>query len=250
MASIQISPSPGCVPGYEQSPHCADGGTIERVSNRLRFVKCASRLGGALLFFGAIWIFIGEASVVPTASMQNTVMVGDHLLWIKALHGPEIPLLHWRLPQLRRVRRGEIIAFRPPCAPDEIYLKRAVAVGGDRISIRNGVLWLNGVAVHERYALHTVPADSSLLEEMAPRTVPAGEIFVLGDNRDHSSDSREWGFVPERNVLGSPLLVLWSFDAPSSQWLQTSLPNQLHLYGSVFAHLFTRTRWSRTFTLL
>src|SRR5579864_4020324 len=206
-------------------------------------LRYATKLGYLLLLLFAAWMFVGEASVVPTPSMQNTVMVGDHLLWIKALYGPEIPVLHWRLPQLHHVRRGEIIAFRPPCDPSEIYLKRAVAIGGDRISIRDGVLWLNGIALRENYAVHSAPSNPpSPLEEMAQRTVPLGELFVLGDNRDHSSDSRDWGFVPERNVLGSPLMVLWSFDAPSSQWLKPGLPGQLHVYGSVFAHLWTRTR--------
>ena len=230
----------------------------ERSGNRARIARVRTRNSKFVAFCAhaiclclLIWVFVGEASVVPTASMQNTVMVGDHLLWIKALHGPEIPFVHWRLPRLRHVRRGEIIAFRPPREPAEVYLKRAIAIGGDRVAIQDGILWLNGSAVRESYAMHNdVPPGPEPLEEMAPITVPAGDIFVLGDNRDHSSDSREWGFVPEQNVLGSPLLVLWSYDAPSAQWLDASLPHQLYFDGSILTHLFTRTRWSRTFTLL
>lgn len=230
----------------------------ERAGNRARVARVRARTSKRAAFCARaiclcliIWIFVGEASVVPTASMQNTVMVGDHLLWIKALHGPEIPFVHWRLPRLRHVRRGEIIAFRPPLDPAEVYLKRAIAIGGDRVAIENGVLWLNGEAVRESYAIHSgAPPETDPLEQMTPVTVPAGDIFVLGDNRDHSSDSREWGFVSEQNVLGSPLLVLWSYDAPSAQWLDASVPHELRFYGSIFTHLVTRTRWSRTFTLL
>lgn len=196
-----------------------------------------------------VWAFVAEAAVVPTASMQTTVMAGDHLLWIKAFDGPEIPVVHWRLPRLRHVQRGEIVAFRFPRNPSEIYLKRAVAISGDQVAIHNGVLWLNGASVVERYAAHSNHALGTT-EEMPMRSVPPGQIFVLGDNRNHSSDSREWGFVPEQNVLGSPVMVLWSFDAPSAQWLDASIPHQLRLYGSLIAHSPSRVRWSRTFTWL
>src|SRR5438105_2077387 len=213
----------------------------------------AAKFFGWLVFsFLLLHTFIGEASVVPTASMQNTILVGDHLLWTKALYGPELPFLHWRLPRMRRVRRGQIIAFRYPLDPQQVYLKRAVAMGGDRVEIRNGVLWLNGAATLEPYAFHTAPlisANAGQAEHMPARTVPSGEIFVLGDNRDNSSDSRDWGPVPEQNVLGSPLLVLWSYNAPPSQWLDWTLAHQVRFSCAAIPHLFTRTRWSRTFTL-
>jgi len=243
IAAIAPASSPPALRSYHLSQN--SGAARRSCAQAAKYCICA------ILVLSALRTFVGDASVVPTASMQNTVMVGDHLLWLKALYGPQIPFSHWRLPRLRHVGRGQIIAFRYPPDPRQVYLKRAVAVGGDRVEIRDGVLWVNGNAVREPYVLYsTPPRNRGRFEQMASRNVPAGQIFVLGDNRDHSSDSREWGLVPEQNVLGSPLLVLWSYDAPPAQWLDWSLTHQVRFYCAAIPHLFAHTRWSRTFTLL
>jgi signal peptidase I len=206
----------------------------------------AKKILRALAIVLLVRTFIGEASVVPTASMENTVLVGDHLFWDKALYGPEIPFLHWRLPSLRKVRREELVAFRFPRDPEQIYLKRVVGVGGDVVALHNGALEVNGRPVEESYAVHEGPYRSDpRFEQMAPRKVPAGELFVLGDNRENSSDSRDWGFVPESNVIGEPLVVVWSYNAPSADWLEQRAPQQIEFMGSILAHFWTRTRWSR-----
>lgn len=190
--------------------------------------------------------FIGEASVVPTGSMENTILIGDHLFWDKALYGPEIPFTHWRLPAIRHAHRGDLIAFRFPLDPSQIYLKRVVATGGDVVALRNGVLLVNGNAVPESYAVHQGPYDHDpRFEQMPPRTVPKGALFVMGDNRENSSDSRDWGFVPEHNVIGEPVMVVWSYNAPSSEWLDEREPQQMEFFGSILVHFLTRTRWSR-----
>jgi len=204
-----------------------------------------------LLALALVRTFIGEASLVPTASMEGTILVGDHLFWNKALYGPEIPFTHWRLPRLRRVHRGEIVAFHYPLDPEQIFLKRAVALGGDRVEIHNDVLYVNGAAVQENYVMHHHTLRFRFApSEMAARTVPAGTLFMLGDNRDFSSDSRDWGVVPEENVIGSPFIVFWSYDAPSAEWLDEKPAHRLRFFASMCAHLFTRTRWGRTGTLL
>jgi signal peptidase I len=201
-----------------------------------------------LLIALAVRTLIGEASLVPTPSMENTVMVGDHLFWTKALYGPEIPFTHWRLPRLRHVQRGEIVAFRSPLDASDVFLKRVIATSGDSVEMRDGVLYLNGVAQQERYALYMSrgePASVARPGDFARVIVPRGKIFVMGDNRDNSADSREFGFVPETNVLGEPVMVLWSYDAPSSSWLDERPRRELAFYGSIATHLFSRTRWSR-----
>ena len=139
-------------------------------------------------------IFVGEASVVPTASMEGTILVGDHLFMDKLLYGPEIPLVGWRLPMLKTIHRGDIIVFRYPKDMSETFLKRVTAVGGDQLEIRNGMLYVNSQPVQEPYAVHHAPLHSPL-ESWGPTVVPAGSLFVMGDNRDNSSDSRDWGFV-------------------------------------------------------
>jgi signal peptidase I len=191
--------------------------------------------------------FVGEASVVPTASMEHTVLVGDHLILNKLLYGPEVPLLHWRLPMLKTIHRGEIVVFRYPKDPSQTFLKRVVAVGGDCLEIRDGTLYVNARAVSEPYAIHR---GLSRAQHINPVVVPARHLFVMGDNRDNSSDSREWGFVPVKNVIGEPLLVYWSYDAPSSRWMDENLSHQMAFYGSIVENFFSRTRWRRTGRLL
>jgi signal peptidase I len=193
--------------------------------------------------------FIGEASVVPTGSMEGTILVGDHLFMNKLLYGPEIPLLHWRLPMLKTIHRGEIVVFRYPKNPAETYLKRVAAVGGDRVEIRAGVLYINSAPVEEPYAVHHGPLHNPQ-ESWGPAVVPAGNLFVMGDNRDNSSDSRDWGFVPVKNVIGEPLFVYWSYDAPTARWLDENPGHRISFYASILENFFSRTRWKRTGMLL
>ena len=194
-------------------------------------------------------IFVGEASVVPTASMEGTILVGDHLFMDKLLYGPEIPLVGWRLPVLKTIHRGDIIVFRYPKNPSETFLKRVTAVGGDQLEIRSGVLYVNSQPVQEPYAVHHAPVHNPL-ESWGPTVVPEGSLFVMGDNRDNSSDSRDWGFVPLVNVIGSPMFVYWSYDAPTSRWLDENLGHKITFYASIAENFFSHTRWNRTGTLL
>src|SRR5947207_5041652 len=106
----------------------------------------------ALIIF-CLRTFVGEASVVPTASMEGTILVGDHLIMSKLLYGPEIPLLHWRLPMLKTIHRGEIVVFHFPRNPADLYLKRVAGVGGDRVEIRQGMLYVNSEPVNEAYVI-------------------------------------------------------------------------------------------------
>jgi signal peptidase I len=196
-----------------------------------------------------IRIFVGEASVVPTASMEGTILVGDHLFMDKLLYGPEIPLVHWRLPVVKTVHRGDIIVFRYPKDLSETFLKRVAAVGGDRLEIRDGMLYVNSHAVLEPYAVHHPPLHSTQ-ENWGPIVVPEGKLFVMGDNRDNSSDSRDWGFVPIGNVIGEPLFVYWSYDAPTSRWLDENPGHRISFYASIAENFFSNTRWNRTGMLL
>jgi signal peptidase I len=197
----------------------------------------------------AVRIFVGEASVVPTASMEGTILVGDHLFMDKLLYGPEIPVVNWRLPMLKTIHRGDIVIFRYPRNPEETFLKRVTATGGDRLEIRDSILYVNSVPVREPYAVHHAPAHSPQ-ESWGPTIGPAGELFVMGDNRDNSSDSRDWGFVPVQNVIGEPIFVYWSYDAPTSRWLDENPAHRISFYASIAENFFSRTRWNRTGMLL
>jgi signal peptidase I len=148
------------------------------------------------------------------------------------------------LPRWKQVRRGDLVSFTRRQS-GLTYLKRVVAVGGDTVEIREGKLLVNGEAVPEHYV-----STSRLWRTMAATRIKSGELFVLGDNRDNSEDSRYWGTVPESAVVGEPALVLWSFRAPTSEWLDSAGHVRPAAYLDVATHLFSRTRWSRVATRL
>jgi len=220
--------------------------------------------------------FVAEATVIPTGSMEKTILIGDHVFLNKLLYGPRLPYTSWRVPPLREVHRGEIAAFRYPRNPSLMYVKRVIAVGGDVVRIENKKVFINGRALEEPYAQHefssvlplrdnfpptveqiaTLPAawglDPGWAREMPQFIqkdglhVPEGFLFVMGDNRDNSQDSRFWGFVPESSIVGEPLFVYWSYDAPSAEWAARDLKSRLKFDLSIVWNFIQKTRWSRT----
>jgi signal peptidase I len=211
-----------------------------------RWFRIAAAAG---LFTAFLFAFVFEAGMVPTPSMEGTVLVGDHLLLLKFPYGPRLPFSQFRLPRWRTPKAGEIVAFRSPVEPEEIYLKRVIAVEGDVLEIHHGILYLNGIRMPEQYARVRALRRWSWQENIPPLRIPAGTLFVMGDNRDNSEDSRYWGPVPVANVVGEPIFVFWSYDAPSSAWLDPSILHQVRLYASALGHV-TQTRWRRTGLLL
>ena len=210
-----------------------------------------------------------QAFVIPSASMEKTLLVGDHVLVDKLVFAPGGPVSKHILPY-REVRRGDIIVFRFPLNIQEDYVKRAIGVPGDHIKLVNKQLMLNGHLVDEPYTHHVTPyidayrdnfpanAGSSLppsAQDMLEHhvvngelVVPPGSIFAMGDNRDDSLDSRYWGFVPRQNIVGTPLLIYWSFEAPTQDLTNPNIGID-HIVD-VIAHFFTKTRWKRTFNLI
>jgi signal peptidase I len=220
--------------------------------------------------------FIAEATVIPTASMERTILIGDHVFLNKLLYGPRLPYTSLRVPAIKTVQRQEIVAFRYPRNPSVMFVKRVIGVGGDVVRIHNKKVFVNGQALKEPYIqfqfstlmplrddfpppvnlLDTLPAawglDSAWAREMPGFIredglyVPPGYLFVMGDNRDNSLDSRFWGFVPVDNVVGEPLFVYWSYEAPSKDWTAEDLMARLKFDLSILWNFFTKTRWSRT----
>jgi signal peptidase I len=207
------------------------------------------RLGLAGVIIVLLRVFWIEPAMVPTASMEKTVLIGDHYLLFKLPYGPRVPFISARLPRWGHVSRGEIVAFTSPINSEEVLVKRIVGVGGDSIEIRNAAVYVNDKKVHEPYAVFT-SSSAAAVENMPKQTVPGGKLFMLGDNRDNSQDSRFWGPVPATNVVGKPLWIFWSYNAPSFAWLDPRLMHRLRFYASVGAHLFANTRWGRVGTRL
>jgi signal peptidase I len=216
-----------------------------------------------LLLFLFVTTTMVQAYVVPTGSMENNILVGDHMLVDKV--GFENGGNNWSsyvLPH-RDVKRGDIIAFRYPEDVRQTYVKRVIGLPGDRIHLANKQVIRNGQKLDEPYARYStssidnyrdnfpVAPDSYTLgggRAMFAHHVQGGEVivpqdtlFVLGDNRDNSLDSRYWGFVPANYLVGKPLLIYWSFDAPTSDYVDWNLRH----VEDVALHFFTKTRWNR-----
>jgi signal peptidase I len=208
-----------------------------------------------------------QAFVIPSASMVATLLIGDHVLVDKLVYAPPGTLARDLLPY-REVRRGDIIVFRYPLDIKEDYVKRAIGVPGDHIRFVNQQLILNGKPVNEPYTIHSSdspdlyrdnfpmappnmplrPQAADMLENHVVQgdlVVPPGFIFAMGDNRDDSDDSRYWGLVPRENIEGTPLIIYWSFEAPTQDLTNGNIGID-HIID-VVSHFLTKTRWSRTF---
>lgn len=210
-----------------------------------------------------------QAYVIPTGSMEDTLMVGDHLLVDKLSFAPPGLLSQYLLPYTD-IERGDIIVFRYPVDISQTFVKRCIGVPGDRIKIVNKEVYLNGVKVSEPYTYHKTNYIDSYRDNFPsePNTyiedgaydmlsnhvvdgevvVPEGYYFALGDNRDASLDSRYWGFVPRENIIGKPLIIYWSYDAPTDRLNNSSISLD-HLID-LGRNFFSKTRWARTFQLI
>jgi len=224
-----------------------------------------------------ILTFLVQNFVIPSGSMEKTLLVGDHLVVDRITLAPPakwMPLVRYREPE-----RGDIVVFLKP-VPDmvngepvyQFLVKRLVGVPGDRIHLRDGIVILNGVAQDQPYAEKTTLENHyDFLDEYPsiPPTpdhgateawsvdfpnhivdgdlvVPPGHYFMMGDNRHNSLDSRFWGFVPRENIVGRPLFNYWSFVTPEDQNEKSGIGNAVAWMGHVALHFFTETRWSRT----
>jgi signal peptidase I len=226
-----------------------------------------------LLLFGTTTV--AQAFVIPTGSMQDTLLIGDHLLVDKLAYAPAGPISRYLLPY-QDPKHGDIIVFRYPADINETLVKRLIGLPGDRIKILNGVVYRNGITLNEPYVYHKYAYDPMLdnfptpcclpVKEDAAReaqqamldqhvidgevVVPANTYFAMGDNRDNSSDSRYWGFVPRENMIGKPFLIYWSYRASTEDLTADSAKSILTHYIDLGEHFFTRTRWERTFKVV
>jgi signal peptidase I len=227
-----------------------------------------------LLLFGTTTLV--QAFVIPTASMEDTLLIGDHLLVDKLAYAPAGAVSKYLLPY-EDVKHGDIIVFRYPVNISDTFVKRVIGVPGDHIKIVNQQLYRNGVLLSEPYIYHksgvidpykdNFPSEpGSMYLDLArePRLrdmlqnhvvngevlVPADSYFAMGDNRDNSLDSRFWGFVPRENIIGKPLLIYWSYEATTDQLTGNSVDSLMGHFKDLLLHFFSRTRWSRTFRLI
>lgn len=164
--------------------------------------------------------FFVQAFKIPSGSMLETLQIGDHLLVNKLLYGLRIPVYGTRLFSYFHPEHNDIVVFVYPEDRDKDFIKRVIGIPGDEIEIRNKKLFRNGQPVgDEPYARYTEPAEPGPRDNFGPVTVPEGHVFVMGDNRDHSFDSRFWGFVPYEDIKGKAFIIYWSWDGDDS-WVR------------------------------
>jgi signal peptidase I len=174
-----------------------------------------------------------EAYKLPTASMEPTLLLGDHLLVNKHIYKTTGP------------KRGDIIVLRYPGNPEVAYIKRLIGEPGDKVEMITRTVYINDRPLEEHYTQYIDPG--SIHDHYGPYRVPPGQYFVMGDNRDNSQDSRYWGCVPRKNLLGKPLIIYWSFETRRDEYLQTSISDRLKQSADLFLNFFAKTRWQRTF---
>lgn len=170
----------------------------------------------ALILALFIRTFIIQAFKIPSGSMLQTLLIGDHILVSKFIYGIKNPFTGTVLVPIKTPKRGDIVVFKFPKDPKLDYIKRVVATAGDTVEIRDKKVFINGVSPEKHYGEfkdpHILPATESPRDNFGPITVPEGDIFVMGDNRDNSYDSRFWGFVNLKAVKGKAFIIYWSWD--------------------------------------
>jgi signal peptidase I len=214
----------------------------------------------AVIFALFVRTFVVQAFQVPSGSMEQTVLIGDHMLVNKFIFAPHGDNALERLLPYRSPRRGDVFVFKFPDDPDRDFIKRVVALPGDTLVEKDKIVFVNGRRFPDTHTYHSDPHvwpdDPSLPEvyrkrdNFGPITIPPKGYWAMGDNRDNSYDSRYWGPVPAANLKGRALLVYWSYEAEpdSTEW--RGYTDKIQRLVGVAVHFFTRTRWSRTFRLV
>ena len=239
--------------------------------------EAAASICSVLVVAMFIFTLLGQNFLIPSGSMEGTLLIGDHLAVDRITFAPPakwMPLVRYRDP-----RRGDIVVFFKPVADSTgnyiPLVKRCIGVPGDRIHLHDGIVYVNGVAQAQPPESQSGPAFNPVFLDEFPAlpppapygpdatpeawavdfpnhvqngdlVVPAGMYFMMGDNRHNSLDSRFWGFVPRENIMGRPLFNYWSFKSSEDDYKKTGIGSSIAWFGHVALHFFTDTRWSRT----
>jgi signal peptidase I len=266
-ASVETAPEPASV---SAEPHADHEDTHSTASPTTVSEYLESLLVTVILaLFGTS--FVVQAFKIPSQSMERTLLVGDHLLVNKFVFGGTGAWYDKFLPY-RLVRRGDIIVFKYPYQDHQHFVKRVIGLPGDHLKIVDRQVYVNGKMLNEPYVVHDPasgydplnysfpPVGSPMYtEQVQPEwaheirkyiqgdelVVPPGKYFAMGDNRDHSSDSRYWGFVDRAAIMGKPFLIYWSVDANSADYTDSSFGQRILGIFDTLMHLPARTRWSR-----
>jgi len=239
-------------------------------------VEFLASLAAVLVTGLFIITFIVQAFEIPSSSMENTLLIGDHVFVNREQFAPRSRWIGPLLPY-RQIRHGDIVVFLSPAEPGLYVVKRIIGAPGDRIHLRDGVVYRNGEKLNEPYVIHQTSGEAynpyrdnfpavppSDYNSVTPEwqmlikqyvqgddlVVPANHYFAMGDNRDVSYDSRYWGFIPQENVIGRPMFIYWSFETPPNQYMEKEIGQRLGFLAHVVIHFFDLTRWRRTLRMV
>ncbi len=249
--------------------------TLKEEKPRETTVEFLASLAGVLVTGLFIITFILQAFEIPSSSMEDTLLIGDHVFVNREQFAPPT---HWVGPLMpyRDIRRGDIVVFLSPEEQGLFVVKRIMGIPGDRIHLRDGVVYRNGQKLDELYVRRkggdfnpyrdNFPAlpptemygvrNEKWQQEFRSHidgediVVPPNSYFAMGDNRDVSYDSRYWGFIPQANVIGRPMFIYWSFTTPPNQYQMRDMGDRLGFLAHIIIHFFDETRWSRTFKVV
>lgn len=187
---------------------------------------------------------IGQARVIPSGSMENTLLIGDHLIMSRVGYDAGVPFTHWHVSLWRNPKRGQIVIFTPFVAQETSdIIKRVIGLPGETVDIHDGAVWIDGRKLAENYTTGpTEPYDMHL-----PYKVPADCYFVMGDNRGNSYDSRFTGCVPRKNIIGTPVMIYMSLEASPDAWEPGQIRERFLAYANAVLHP-SEIRWKRLFT--
>ena len=238
-------------------------------------VEFLASLAAVLVTGLFIITFIVQAFEIPSSSMENTLLIGDHVFVNRELFAPRTRWLGPILPY-GQIHHGDIVVFLSVSEPGLYIVKRVIGIPGDRIHLRDGVVYRNGEKLDEPYVIHQSGEGPNAYRDNFPAVaptefsnvtpdwelalpqhiqgddvvVPPNSYFGMGDNRDVSLDSRFWGFIPLEIVIGRPMFVYWSFETPAGQYMEREVSQRVGFLAHVVIHFFDETRWRRTFKVV
>jgi signal peptidase I len=214
-----------------------------------------------------IMTFCLQAFEIPSSSMENTLLIGDHVFVDRVMLAPPTSWAKWE--PYRQPHRGDIVVFLSPAEPGLYVVKRIIGQPGDRVRLKDNILYRNGQRVDEPFVNHNgsynayrdnfpdvPPTESTGITpewhlvmdnyiKGGELIVPPDRYFAMGDNRDVSYDSRYWGFIPRENIIGRPMFIYWSFKTPADEYERTSIGERLSFMAHIVVHFFDMTRWNR-----
>ena len=197
--------------------------------------------------------FVVQAFKIPTGSMEQNLLIGDHLLVNKFVFSPTATDAERSLLPVTSINRGDVIVFKYPEDPERDFIKRVIGLPGDVVEVRHKRVYIDGRPLDEPYVYYLRPPSAAaspfgvadLREQYGPVTVPPSEDFVMGDNRANSQDSRYWGFLPRDLVKGRALIIYWSYESGADELYATGSGSVIRRLWSGITDFFTHSRWER-----